>query len=312
MDWKSLTAGRDRFRSPAACTTPWAMGCSEWDSTAPAKRRISSSSRESGFTETTCSTPNCPWVRVPVLSKTTACRLRERSKALLSRMSRPWRAARAVETATTRGMASPRAWGQVITITVMVRPRANSKALPARSQAARVIAPAVMATIVSHMAARSARSWLRERLSCDDLILLTLLHGPGRSGEHGFVEGRASFYHPAVHRHLLPGFHQDSVPALEVGHGDVLRGAVFLQQVGFVGHEAGQLLQGLRGTHHGAHLHPVAQQHDVHQRGQFPEEDLPGQAQDHGRAVGEGGGYGHGYQGHHARVGFLQLVRRAG
>jgi hypothetical protein len=51
-----------------------------------------------------------------------------------------------VETATTRGTASPRAWGQVMTITVTIRSREKAKSKPAASHTARVTAPTVRAT----------------------------------------------------------------------------------------------------------------------------------------------------------------------
>ncbi|GBE58419.1 hypothetical protein BMS3Abin01_01356 [bacterium BMS3Abin01] len=77
------------------------------------------------------------------------------------------RAASAVETATTSGTASPRAWGQVMTITVTVRSRANAKLSEEKiSQKARVIPPAAMAMMVSTRAARLARSWVLDLLSC--------------------------------------------------------------------------------------------------------------------------------------------------
>ncbi len=71
-----------------------------------------------------------------------------------------------MDTATTSGIASPRAWGQAIIMTVTERSTANPTPLPNRDQATKVITPAVTATTTSSMAARSARSWVRERLSC--------------------------------------------------------------------------------------------------------------------------------------------------
>ena len=81
-------------------------------------------------------------------------------------MSKPWLAESEVETATTSGMARPRAWGQVMTITVTMRPRAKLKSLPAPSQMASVSPPADSAMTVSHSAAPFARSCDRDRDSC--------------------------------------------------------------------------------------------------------------------------------------------------
>ncbi len=58
-------------------------------------------------------------------------------------------AAMAVDTATTKGTARPRAWGQVITITVTIRSREKQIPLPAKSQAPSVMPPAVRAMMVS-------------------------------------------------------------------------------------------------------------------------------------------------------------------
>ena len=112
-------------------------------------------------------TPNRPSVRVPVLSKMMAWIFRALSNAARSLMRRPFLAEIAVETATTRGAASPRACGQAVIMTVTIRSRANANGLPAKaSQAKRVSAPTLMAMRVSQRAARFARSWVRERLSC--------------------------------------------------------------------------------------------------------------------------------------------------
>ena len=73
----------------------------------------------------------------------------------------------AVETATTSGMASPRACGQVMTITVTMRDRAKTNSRWARkSQTNRVTTPTLMETMVSQKAARSARFCVRDLLSC--------------------------------------------------------------------------------------------------------------------------------------------------
>lgn len=71
--------------------------------------------------------PNLPCVSVPVLSKVMAFRLRAFSKATLFLMSSPLCAASAEDMATTRGIARPRACGQVITVTVTALSSENAK-----------------------------------------------------------------------------------------------------------------------------------------------------------------------------------------
>ncbi len=135
---------------------PAAMECSEFASRDAAILRTSVSFRPaSGMISVT---PNRPSVRVPVLSKTTAWMSLALSKADLSRINRPDFAASEVETATTRGTASPRAWGQDMTITVTALSMAKAESLLKLSQAANVIAPTLRDIMVSHRAALSARS----------------------------------------------------------------------------------------------------------------------------------------------------------
>ncbi len=69
--------------------------------------------------------------------------------------------------------------------------------------------------------------------------------------------------------------------------------------MGLRGHQPRQFLQGPRGPHHGAHLDPVPQEHDVQQGGQLPVEHHPGQPEAHRSGVHVGGGDGHPDQGHH-------------
>ena len=86
---------------------------------------------------------------MPVLSNTTASSSRASSRPRRSRTSSPLRAPSVVEIAMTSGTARPRAWGQAMTSTVTSRSTAYAASAPAASQAARVMAPAASATIVS-------------------------------------------------------------------------------------------------------------------------------------------------------------------
>ena len=110
--------------SLASFTIPVAIGCSEFCSRLAAIFRSSSSSCPSEGTISV--TPNSPFVRVPVLSNTTASRFLAPSKLALFLIRSPCFAESVVETATTSGDARPSAWGQVITITVTIRSRAIS------------------------------------------------------------------------------------------------------------------------------------------------------------------------------------------
>ncbi len=137
------------------------MVCSESRS-APATRRSASSSDRSPVVSIP-TTRNSPRVSVPVLSKITASSFRASSRPRRSRTRSPFRAPSVVEMATTSGIASPRAWGQAMTSTVTTRWMANCPVAPAMSHTTAVSMPAETATTVSQNAARSARSWARDR-----------------------------------------------------------------------------------------------------------------------------------------------------
>jgi hypothetical protein len=151
-------------RSGAASATARAIGCSESPSTEPASE--SSSSRETSAHVAVSAIPKRPSVSVPVLSKTTASMSRAFSNAIRLRTSSPLPAASAVDTATTSGIARPSACGQAMTITVTARSIANDSGFPSAIHVPNVSAPPPRATIVSHMAARSARSCVFDLDSC--------------------------------------------------------------------------------------------------------------------------------------------------
>ena len=148
----------------AAAAIARAIGCSESSSIEPASD--SSSSEDRSEKETTSSTPNRPSVSVPVLSKMTASISLAFSKAIRLRTSSPFRAPSAVDTATTSGIASPRACGHAMTMTVTARSIAYDSGSPSASHTTKVSAPPPSATNVSHSAARSARSCVLDFDSC--------------------------------------------------------------------------------------------------------------------------------------------------
>ena len=114
--------------------------------------------------------------------------------------------------------------------------------------------------------------------AADDLVPLALGHRPRLAGEHGFVEAAAPLDDHPVGGDLLPGSYQDPVAGAQHGHRHVLDAVAVGQPVGDGGHELDQGLQGTRGAHHRTHLDPVPEKHDVDEGGQFPEEDLAGEA----------------------------------
>jgi hypothetical protein len=128
----------DSPRSRAASRIASAIMCSESPSAAAISANTSSSSRPSAVATST--TPCSPLVSVPVLSKTTTLRLRASSIAILSRTRMPLFAAIEVLIATTRGTASPSAWGQAITSTVTTRSTTGSPKPTAAVHATAVIA----------------------------------------------------------------------------------------------------------------------------------------------------------------------------
>ena len=130
-------------RVRAAATIAFASGCSLSASTAAARRStLNSSSPPAAATPvTTCA----PLVRVPVLSNSTVSIDRMRSSANRSFTRIPARADTAVDSDTTSGIASPSAWGQAMTRTVMLRTIALSVS-PSADQTTNVISPAAVAT----------------------------------------------------------------------------------------------------------------------------------------------------------------------
>ena len=153
-DVKSRLAGTDSLFSAAARTIAFARGCSLSASAAAA----SASTRWASCppeTETS-DTVGSPLVSVPVLSNRTVSTVRMLSSASLSLTRTPPRAARSVAIDTTSGIARPRACGQAMTSTVIVRITAAS-GKPTSVQTIAVIAADPSANQNSHPAAVSAR-----------------------------------------------------------------------------------------------------------------------------------------------------------
>jgi hypothetical protein len=136
-------------------------------------------------------------------------------------------------------------------------------------------------------------------------------HRPGFACQHGFVETRSALDDDAIDGHLVPRPDQYTVAGSQVADGHLVDGIVRAQAVGRRRQQADQRLQRPGGAHDRLHLDPVAEQHDVDQGDQLPEEHLAGQAKDHGAGVEEGDGDGQGNEGHHARAALGKLADKS-
>mmetsp|Transcript_34232 Transcript_34232/g.97907 ORF Transcript_34232/g.97907 Transcript_34232/m.97907 type:complete len:355 (+) Transcript_34232:826-1890(+) len=160
--------------SRAARTSAWASGCCEGASaTAICSHSLPALSKPWDAT-----TEGRPHVSVPVLSSTTACTLFRASKLSTDLTKAPRRlAATPVATITAVGVARPRAQGQAIISTDMLRSSANCQSekgtRPLRSRG-RPIQPRNVAAAMRKIAGtkkeatRSASRWTRGEVSCAD------------------------------------------------------------------------------------------------------------------------------------------------
>ena len=118
-------AGTGDPGAAAAATIARASGCSE-SALGGRGEREDVIGRPGSAGRATAVTVGSPLVRVPVLSNSTVSTVRMLSSASRSLTSTPPRAARSVAIETTSGIARPRACGQAITSTVIVRTTASS------------------------------------------------------------------------------------------------------------------------------------------------------------------------------------------
>jgi hypothetical protein len=89
------------------------------------------------------------------------------SNAVLFLMSNPCIAAAVVDMATTKGIATPRACGHDVTITVTILSKAKAR-LWFTYQTIKVVIPTTIDIIVSHLATLSARFWVFDLALCAD------------------------------------------------------------------------------------------------------------------------------------------------
>ncbi len=91
-------------------------------------------------------------------------------------MSSPCIAYREVDIATTSGIATPKACGQEVTMTVTIRSSAKDNSRPRPNHVIKVIMPTLMETMISHMATLPARFCVLDlALWADCTMLITLL-----------------------------------------------------------------------------------------------------------------------------------------
>ena len=107
----------------------------------------------------------------------------------------------------------------------------------------------------------------------DDHSTRAFLHRARLPGEHRLVDARRPLDHCAVHRHLLSGPDEDPVARFEPVDGHVV-GPPVPEKVRLRGHDPDEFLERPRSPENRAHLHPVPEEHDVDQGGEFPEESF--------------------------------------
>ena len=135
-------------------------------------------------------------------------------------------------------------------------------------------------------------------------------YGAGLAGEHRFVEVRLSFGDGAIRGDAGTGPHEDDVAGAELGDGDPARLPV-LDALGFVGEERREGGERASGEAEGAHLLPVAEQHDGDQRRELPPELEVDETGLGGQAGEEGDGNGERDEKHHAGLPPAQLLPTA-
>ena len=148
-----------------------AKGCSDCCSSAAANARSDFSDPSTGKISVTCGRP---WVRVPVLSRTTVSARLNVSRASADLNRTPFRAPCPVPTIMATGVARPKAQGQEITKTEMPVVSANSIPSPAKSQmiaAARAMAITIGTKMPAMRSARRAMGALEPPASSTNRII---------------------------------------------------------------------------------------------------------------------------------------------
>jgi len=106
----------------------------------------------------------------------------------------------------------------------------------------------------------------------DDLHSGRFVNGTGLARDHRLVDGRLAFDDFAVGRHARARTDEYDIVFAEFGNGYFLGIPALGDTLGGVRHEFRQFVERAGGLSDRPHLHPVAQEHDVDQRNEFPEE----------------------------------------
>ncbi|GBE26057.1 hypothetical protein BMS3Bbin02_02350 [bacterium BMS3Bbin02] len=146
--------------------------------------------------------------------------------------------------------------------------------------------------------------------SCDDRGVNGLLHRSGLAGDQRFIEVGFTVDDHSVRRHACAGANQHDLARRELGGRHLGDGAVGRFDICGVRHELCERAKGARRLAYCAHLHPMAEQHDVDQSDELPEEVI---AEFHDKGE-QGEAIGHRDrkcdQGHHGGLSLLDLERR--
>ncbi|GAA2202052.1 hypothetical protein GCM10009849_28910 [Sinomonas flava] len=160
----------------------------------------------------------------------------------------------------------------------------------------------------AHPEARVGRDGAR-----DDGVPGSARDGLGLARDHRLVELGGALLDAAVGGEPAAGAHEDEVTHRQLGGRDRLRLAGATDPLGLVGQECGERLERPARGAEGAHLEPVAQEHDRDEEGEFPPEVEVEPADPQARRPGRGEGNRdrHGDQQHHPRLAGPRLAEAA-
>ena len=245
-----------------------------------------------------------PSVSVPVLSNSTALISRIRSSASRSFTRMPARAATAVESAITSGIARPSACGHAITSTVTVCSTASSASPTSIHTTNVTIAGAGghveqqrRGAVGQRLRARARRlrfgdepldagerGVVADRLDAhadggvgrdrpgDDAVADVLRHRPRLAGDHRLVELGLAVDDHAVGGHARARAHEHDVARAQRRERHRLDAPSSVDALGLVGQQLGERGERALGLADGLHLEPVAEQHDHDEERELPPE----------------------------------------
>jgi len=137
--------------------------------------------------------------------------------------------------------------------------------------------------------------------TADDSVSRLLVHWARLPGQHGLIHARCSVLDAPVDGDLLTRLDQHTISGREVGNRVVHHRAVGHDDMCIRGHKSRKALQRAGGAHHGLHLQPVTEEHDIDQCRQLPVENHSLKTQRDCGAVYKGHRDCHRDECHHAR-----------